>query len=255
MGWARALPLLLPRCEIARHSTTIFLIRMESSSKSSKASTSRGARGSDAPSVSPVLPLLLLETMRDRDRPEEVLEDEDITTSLPRRLGLSEVVRVQIARFDGEVKNRRPQIPSQVEDLLRLVIRRPDCEEIFAEAGRRVAARFWAERAAGVRNSIHFLPRALPRALAVIAAQRAGKRMFSELVGPSPFKISRKPLGLKIDSTLTARADPGGAACAFYAGALGELLELYTGRKYRVSHSQCSRNGSSPCEWQVEIAA
>lgn len=189
--------------------------------------------------------------MRDRDRPEEVLEDEDITTSLPRRLGLSEVVRVQIARFDAEVKNRRPQIASQVEDLLRLVIRRPDCEEIFAEAGRRVATHFWSERPAGVRNSIRFLP----RAIAVVAAQRAGKRMFSELVGPTPFKISRKPLGLRIDSTLTARADPGGAACAFYAGAFGELLELYTGRKYRVTHSHCSRSGSGPCEWQVEIAA
>ena len=48
---------------------------------------------SQRPSVSPVLPLLLLETMRDRDRPEEVLEEEDITLSLPRRIGLSEGVR------------------------------------------------------------------------------------------------------------------------------------------------------------------
>jgi predicted hydrocarbon binding protein len=224
---------------------------MDSSSKSSKGKTRRGRRRPDAPSISPVLPLLLLETMRDRDRPDEVLEDEDITTSLPRRLGLSEVVRVQISRFDAEVRHRRLQIPSQVEDLLRLVIRRPDCEEIFAEAGRRVAQKFWSERSASVRRSIRFLP----RALAVLSAQRAGKQMFSELVGPSAFKISRKPLSLRIESSMTARADPGGAACALYAGALGELLEQYTGRKYRVSHPACSRNGTSPCEWQVEIAA
>ncbi|MEX2584121.1 MAG: hypothetical protein WD766_12645 [Gemmatimonadota bacterium] len=198
-----------------------------------------------------MLPLILLETMRDRDRPEEVLEDEDISLSLPRRLGLSEVVRVQIRRFEAEVKHRRPQVPSQIEDLMRLVIRRPDCDEIFHDAGRNIAERYWNQRAGWLRTLVRFLP----RPLALLAAQRAGKRMFKELVGPTRFKISRRPLSLRIDSTLTARADPGGAACSFYSGAFSALLELYTGRRYRVSHPTCAcRSPGGPCEWTVEIA-
>lgn len=206
----------------------------------------------ESPSVSPVFPLLLLETMRDLDQPEEVLEDEDISTSLPRRLGLSEVVRVQIRRFQEEVKHRRLQLSSQVEDLLRLVIRRPDAEEIFVEAGRSVARRYWSERARWLRRLIDLTP----GTVALIAAQRAGRRMFKELVGETGFKLHRRPLQLRIDETLTSRADPGGAACAFYTGALAELLEIYTGRKYRVSHSVCSaRYPGSPCEWTVEVAS
>ncbi|MGZ7236654.1 hypothetical protein ACXWOK_10690, partial [Streptococcus pyogenes] len=53
----------------------------------------------DTPSVTPLFPLILLETLRDMDRPEELLEGEDLTASMPRRLGLSDVVYLQIHRF------------------------------------------------------------------------------------------------------------------------------------------------------------
>jgi predicted hydrocarbon binding protein len=209
-------------------------------------------RSSDARSVSPVFPLLLLETMRDRDRPTEVLEDEDISLSLPRRLGLSEVVRVQIGRFEEEVRQRRPQSAAQVEDLVRLVIRRPDAEEIFHEAGRRVARRFWSERSSGFRRMI----RLLPRPLALIAAQRAANRMFGRLSGPTPLKFNRRPVLLRIERSLTARADPTCAACAFYSGALIQLLEQYTGRRYRVLHPDCGAGtNDGACEWRVEVAS
>ncbi|HUE96146.1 MAG TPA: hypothetical protein VMN39_05775, partial [Longimicrobiaceae bacterium] len=195
--------------------------------------------------------LLLLETMRDRDRPPEVLEEEDVSTSLPRRLGLSEVVRLQIQKFTQEVKLKRPQVSSQVEDLIRLVIRRPDAEEIFVEAGQQVARWFWSERSGAIRTLVRFLP----RPLALITAHRAGRRMFTRLVGPTPFGVSRRPVSLTIDSSLTSRADPGGAACGVYAGAFAELLELYTGRKYRVTHTRCATRAGGPCVWSVEISA
>lgn len=222
--------------------------------KSSKLPTRPGSgaatKGSELPSVSPVVPLLLLETMRDSDRPEELLDDEDITTSLPRRLGLSEVVRMQIQRFQEEVRQKRSQISSQVEDLIRLVIRRPDADVIFLEAGRRVARRFWSERAALMRRLVRYLP----RALALIAAQRAGRRMLAMLVGPTTFKLQRRPLQLTIKDTLTARADPSAAACSFYTGAFEELLTLYTGRGYRVSHPDCSaKRAGTTCVWTVEL--
>lgn len=190
--------------------------------------------------------------MRDRDLPEEVLEDEDITLSLPRRFGLSEVVRVQISRLEGEVRANRAQSAAQVEDLFRLVIRRPDAEEICVDAGRRVAAWHWSTRPAGARR----LVRLMPRPLAMIAAQRGGRRMFRDLVGPTRFRLNRRPVSLWIERSLTALADPGGAACAFYSGALAEWLERYTDRKYRVLHPVCAaRNSGAACEWYVEIAS
>ena len=188
--------------------------------------------------------------MRDYDRPEEVLEEEDITLSMPRRLGLSEVVRVQIVRFTEEVRQKRPQVASQVEDLFRLVIRRPDADEIFVEAGERIALRYWEARSGGVRSFVSLLPRPLK----MMWALGAGRRMLADLVGPTKFRITRKPPRLRIDQSLSASADPGGAACAFYVGAFGKILELYTGRRHRVVHSACSaRDPGVPCEWTVEV--
>lgn len=204
----------------------------------------------DTPSIAPVFPLLLLETMRDMDRPDEVLEDEDVTTSLPRRLGLSDVVGVQIRRFQEEVRQRRLQYGAQVADLIRLVIRRPDAEGIFREAGRRMARREWDQRSAPLRGTVRFMP----RPLAQLAARRAAKRLFRRLTA-GRLSISRWPLEMHIHGCLTATADPGGAACSFYAGAFGELLHLYTGRQYRVRHPQCEARGDAECRWVVEVAS
>lgn len=199
--------------------------------------------------LTPVFPLFLLETMRDMDRPEEVMEDEDVTVSLPRRLGLSDVVGVQIRRFQQEVRQKRLQHPAQVEDLIRLVIRRPDAEEIFEEAGSRIAHHFWEQRAASMRGAIRFLP----RPLATVAANRGATRMFRRLVGGSDFNLHRWPIELRVEDSLTARADPSGAACAFYSGALGTTMQHYLGRKYRVKHPQCTARGDSLCHWAVEV--
>ena len=210
-------------------------------------------RGSSArtSTITPVFPLLLLETMRDMDRPEEVLEDEDVSASLPRRLGLSDVVFVQIRRFQQEVRQRRMQDVSQVEDLLRLVVRRPDAEKIFEEAGRRVARHAWQQRPKAVRRMVRFLP----RPLAVQAAARAARRMLRQLTGGSRFTVNRWPVELRIHNSLTTRVDPSGKACAFYSGAFGELAQFYTGRSYRVKHPECEARGSSACYWTLEVVA
>jgi predicted hydrocarbon binding protein len=213
--------------------------------------TSPAPATAEGGSITPLLPLILLETMRDMDRPEEVMEDEDVTVSLPRRLGLSDVVGVQIRRFQQEVRHKRLQQPTPMVDLLRLVIRRPDAEEIFYEAGARTARNFWEQRAGAMRRTINFLP----RPLATVAANRAGKRMFRRLVGTPSFALQRWPIELRVEGSLTARADPGGAACAYYAGALAELMHLYLGRRYRVRHVQCSARGDRHCHWTVEVTA
>jgi predicted hydrocarbon binding protein len=210
----------------------------------------RPARSAPAsvPRITPVFPLLVLETMREHDRPVEVLEAEDLTLSLPRRLGLSEVVRVQIQRFQDAVRQRRLQLGSEVEDLVRLVVRRADAEEIFREAGKRIARHDWKERAASLRKFMRFAPGPIGR----ITAQRAGRRLFRQL-SDSAVRFERWPSELRIQDSLTARADPSGRACAFYAGAFGELLQHYTRREYRVIHPECAARGGETCRWTVEI--
>jgi bacteriochlorophyll 4-vinyl reductase len=207
----------------------------------------RAIRGAaeDKPSVTPLFPLLLLETLRDMDRPEEVLEGEDLTASMPRRLGLSDIVFTQIHRFRGEVRRKRPQTAATVEDLIRLVIKRHDADEIFREAGRRVARQIWEERSGPARRVV----RLLPAALAARSARRAAARLFRQLQGTAWLEVRGRPPVVRMVGALTYRADPGGAACAFYAGALAELLREYTGRETPVDHPSCQARGGEACEW------
>lgn len=200
--------------------------------------------------VTPAFPLLLLQTMRDMDRPAEVLEDEDLSVSMPRRFGLSDVVGRQIHRFEEEVRRRRPQSAGEVENLVRLVMRRPDAEAIFREAGRRVARRAWEERAGALRRGVRWLP----RTLALATALRAARRLFRSLTGGAGLRLQKRPLELRVVGSLTARADPGGRACSFYTGALEELLTRYTGRSYRALHPHCEAHGAVACVWTVRVA-
>lgn len=211
--------------------------------------TSRAA-SPDAPSVTPVFPLILLETMRDMDRPEEVLEGENLTASMPRRLGLSDVVYGQIHRFREETKKKRLQTPATVADLIRLVIRRPDADEIFEEAGRRVARRAWAEKSGAARRTLKLMP----SGMRLRAASRGARRLLGELAGNAQVEVSARPFMARLRGSLTAHADPGGPACAFYTGALSELMTQYTGRSYAAQHARCETSGADCCEWNARVA-
>jgi hypothetical protein len=210
------------------------------------------SRTADVPAgVNPVFPLLLLETMRDMDRPDEVLEGETLSASLPRRLGLSDVVHLQIHKLREETKRRRPQSPSLVEDLIRLVIRRPDAEELFEEAGRRVARHAWGERAGAVRAGL----RLLPAGMRLRAAARGAGRLLRQIVGGGRLEVRARPFLVRISSSLSASADPGGAACAFYDGVVAETLTLYTGRPHAASHPSCETRRGEACEWSAAVSA
>ena len=207
--------------------------------------------GPDAPSVTPVFPLILLETMRDMDRPEEVLEGEDLTASMPRRLGLSDVVYLQIHKFREETRKKRLQTPATVADLIRLVIRRPDADEIFEEAGRRVARHAWGEKSGASRSWLKLLP----TGMRMRAAARGARRLAAELAGSAQVEVSAKPFLVRLRGSLTAEADPGGAACAFYTGAFSELMTQYTGRGHAAKHSNCeTRRGGGTCEWTALVS-
>jgi predicted hydrocarbon binding protein len=212
----------------------------------SKTPASRGAT-EETPCIVPTLPLELLETMRDMDRPEEVLEGEELSASMPRRLGLSDVIFLQIHRFREEVRRKRAQTPATVEDLIKLVIKRPDADEIFMEAGRRVARRAWQEKTDVTRRALRLLPAGIRMRRARIAAER----LFRRLNGTAWLEVTGRPPVVRMVGSMTVRADPGGAACAVYTGVLEEIVGEYTGKPHPVQHHVCQAKGAEACEWMT----
>lgn len=215
----------------------------------STASPQRTAPPSAGSGITPVFPLLLFETLRDMDRPEEVLEGEDLTLSMPRRFGLNDVVFSQIHRFREEVRRKRLQSESEIENLIRLVIRRPDADEIFEEAGRRLAVHAWEQRSGTARTLIRFLP----TQLALGAAARGIRRLFRQIIGEGALSVSGRHATVRIRRSLTGRSDPGGAACALYNGVLTEMMAQYTGRPHRCAHTRCEARRDEVCEWTLLV--
>lgn len=191
------------------------------------------------------LPVALLEATRSHDRPGEVLEDEDLSVSLPRRFGLSEVVETQIQRYEA-----RKRIPvEEFVPLLKLVLRRPDAEAILRETGARVAARHFEKVPAGIVSIV----RILPRALGFVFVARSARKLLRNTTGSTHVDVHAKPLVARVHQPQTALLEPPGVACALYGSAFEELAKLYVGKKAAVAHTKCVINGGSVCEWSVDV--
>lgn len=193
------------------------------------------------PRVAAVVALTLLEVLRRQDIPNEVLESEDTAVTLPRRLGLSEVVDQQIRRYREETRRGRRITDAELKDLVRLVIRRPDSEEVFFRAGKQLAGE--AGSSAGWRRA---LPAALGYALARRAARRRLRALFGRRIGgfaPGPFTVEGRTM-------VFIQGDPGGDACQFLSGFCQAVLDRYvTGA--RVVHSLCESRKDPLCRWTV----
>ncbi len=203
-----------------------------------------------ARTVTPKFPLLLLETVQAMDRPAEVLQDEDVSLSIPRRFGLNPMVHTHIHRFREAVGAKRLVSEEEVTQWIQVVIRRPDADEVFVEAGHRMARELWSAQSRMSRTR----PRILPGFVGRYAASRSLRRRFRTLIGQADAEWSRAPHTLQLRNALTARADPGGASCAFYGGVMEELLTLYTGHRHLVRHTLCATRGDDLCEWVAEAA-
>lgn len=195
--------------------------------------------------VAPMLPLALLESIRSHDRPPEVLEDEDLSTSLPRRLGLTDVVGSRIRDYEDADRDGWAIPAEEVADLLRLVLRRPDAEMILCDAGALVA-RWFHRRTRGI-VPVRLLPGPLRRR----RAARAARRMLRRIAGGGRVTVVRRPLRLQITGALTAELDANGYACTVYTGALEELYSFYSRKRPTVRHSCCATQGQSCCEWML----
>lgn len=195
--------------------------------------------------VPPLLPLVLLESVRAHDRPREVLEDEDLAASLPRRLGLTGVVESQIRRY-AEAERKGRSVPvEEVRDLFRLILRRPDAEPILRDAGANLAQRQYRRRtAAAVR-----IRRILPGFSAAATMRRAARSLIRRIACGASVDVVGWPLELRLRGAITADLDANGTACVLYAAALEELLGLYLRSRPRFEHRECASRGDGRCTW------
>ena len=197
----------------------------------------RPSRGRVAPEVA----LALLEVIRDQDLPGEILADEDVTLTLPRRLGLSDVIEAQIRRYREDVKRRRRVSDAEIRDLLRLVVRRPDAEDVFRLVGRRLS---------GVDGNGPGWRAILPRRLTLALARRRVRRRLSGLFGRPLGEFGKGPFVLEGKDLLLIRSDPGGEACLLLSGLLSSVLREYSDVSFTVPHPRCQARGDDRCRWE-----
>ncbi len=196
------------------------------------------------------LALTLLEVLKSQDAPTEVLEDENPSHTMPRRLGLSGVVERQIQLYRDEARRGGRITDAQLFDLVRLVVRRPDSEEVFREAGRRMAGGSDIG-AAGPRFWTRLLPAPAVHALLRRRVRRGLKKVFGRRLGgfaPGPFALEGRGL-------LFIRHDPGGDACHFVTGYCQAVLEQALGGETRIVHGQCEGRQDTICRWTLTADA
>jgi len=192
--------------------------------------------------VASVVGLSLLEVIRSLDLPTEVLAAEDPSRTMPRRLGLSEVVDQQIRLFREQVRRRERITDQRAQDLFQLVLRRPDSDEAFLKAG---------EILIGKRKPLRGLKRLYPEKIRYGMARRETRRRIKALFG--------RPIGgfAHGDFTLEARGhflldlDPGGDACALITGLSQAIASRFLKRQVRVDHSLCQARKQDLCRWVV----
>lgn len=195
---------------------------------------------SDRPRVASTVALTLLEVMREQDRPAEILESENPSVTMPRRLGLSEVVGRRITLYrEGARKGVRIS-DNEFGDLVRLVIRRPDSPEIFFQAGELLGE-------SRVRRPMRFLPKRLLYALARRRVRRKLRALFGRRIGgfdTGSFTLEGRTLPF-------IQNDPGGDACELVTGLCQTMLDRSLREKFLVMHTACESRKDALCRWSL----
>lgn len=196
--------------------------------------------------LSPGIALVLLESLRDLDTPPEVIEDEAFHISLPRRLGLSDVIDGQMRRYADMRKRRRLLEAGEFLDLLRLISRRPDAADVFAAAGERLGSEYAARtpKAAGLAR------RLAPAAVRRRSMLRHLRRVAAALSPGSPIHTEGSDASVSVDRCLPAAADGSGSACALITAAFEACLEAL-GEIGPIRHASCESRGDDSCRWEL----
>lgn len=202
--------------------------------------------------ASPVVALALLEAMRSTDTPLEMLEDEVLQQSLPRRLGLSEVVEGQIRHFRMLVDKKRPTTARQLADLFALVDRRDDAPVVFARAGR------WLVRheVTRGRERAGFAKLPVPSAIRGRMALRAASGLAGLVSPTGTVRSERGPLAVIVEGCLPAYACGTSTGCQIITAAFGEVLRAFgvgpdLEHRDPVAHPLCESRGEACCIWRT----
>jgi hypothetical protein len=190
--------------------------------------------------IQAVVALRLMEVLKDRDLPGEILEDEDPARTMPRRFGLSDVVERQIRTYRDDVRRGVKLTDGEIRDLFRFVIRRPDGTDVFHQVGRLLAG---GER---TRPWVRVLPVRLKYRRARSAARKRLKRLFGRPIGgfgAAQFSIEGRVL-------IFIESDPGGDACHLLSGFCQEILESTFGGTAEIRHTLCQGRGDDLCRWE-----
>jgi len=195
--------------------------------------------------VQAVVALKLLEVLRDRDLPGELLEDEDPAQTIPRRFGLSDVVDRQIRTFREEARRGVRIFDREIGDLFRFVIRRPDSDKVFRDVGRLLAAEDHTGR----------WPRALPVRMRFAVARRRTRARLRKLFGRPMGTFVPGAFVLEGRSLFFMRSDPGGDACHLISGLCEQVLAHTVGGTPSIAHTLCESTGDELCRWEGALDA
>lgn len=182
--------------------------------------------------------LALLEVIQQQDHPAEIFEDENVAQTMPRRLGLSEVVDRQVRMYREHP--RRKLTDSELAELMRLVLRRPDSPEVFFEVGGRLAQ---GTAGSGIR--------VWPRGLRLLLLKRRISRRLNRLFGRRIGAFGGGVFTLEGSSLPFVQVDPGGDACHLVAGFCQHCLREALGTEVLVVEQACQSRGDSLCRWSM----
>ena len=200
--------------------------------------------------VHPGIALALLTSLRDQDTPDEAIEDEAFSDSLPRRLGLNDVINVQMRRYADLKDAGRSLALSEFLDLVRLISRRPDAVDIFRAAGVALAAERFAESGALSRAFRRMYPEGVRRRKLVRSMSRAAKA----LTPGAEIEADRDPIGMVIDDCALAPAGVEGNACEILTAVLDVCVTEIWDPDLSVRHTSCIGRGDERCVWTVVAA-
>lgn len=193
------------------------------------------------PRVAAQVALSLLETLRSVDSPDEKLENEVVARTIPRRLGLSEVVGRQIELYREYVRQGRKLSDEELADFTRLVKKRPDARKVFFEMGVKLAdehmpARKW------------WLPRVLRFRMVRRATQRTLRKLFGQRVGG----FVSGSFALEVSVSPLVQLDSAGDACALVTGFCQAAVRKGVGGDLKVAKQSCETRGDRVCKWSIE---
>ncbi|MGI9629214.1 MAG: hypothetical protein ACR2QM_20490 [Longimicrobiales bacterium] len=202
------------------------------------ASTESALRASDKRRVAAEVALALLEAIQQQDHPEEVFRDENVSETMPRRLGLSDVINTQVRLHRENARKRQKLTDSELDELMRLVTKRPDAPEIFFEVGARLA-----------NDLTGGAFRVLPGAVRTFVVKRRVSARLKRLFGRRLVRFVSGPFNLEGVAGPFAHVDPTGQACQVIAGFCQTALSDALSQETLVVEQACKARGDAACRW------